>query len=425
MQGMMDELRSELRALQPEEADGPEVATDGAADAITDMTVDVSKIERSGQVCVMGVPNSGKSSLVNALVGAKVSIVSPKPNTTRQRVMGIALLSPRPGAPPNTQAVFQDTAGIMELAQGNLASEDVQQRQVAYKQKALFKQNPLHKAMVRTAWKTVKQMDAVFWVLDASKLRMYGDYFPETPMLDGVPVGPPTPDAWWLHPELREELGFLRRIRYKSLRKVHVVLNKVDLLPALEVDDPDGFISSVRERLAKDLGKNNEGEPLLGNFWPTSVLRNPDSLAPIKNWLCENLPMQGPVYPPSAVSDVPARVAASEITREKLFGVLKDELPYETTVVNAIWRESKDGVLKLGQKVVVKRQGQAFIVKGCLRQIAAAAEDEISETVNFGRPVELHFHIEVDPRWMEKQEYYDDVQGLLSQQSSLQAPQTS
>merc|ERR1712087_334866 len=135
--------------------------------------------------------------------------------------------------------------------------------------------------------------------------------------------------------------------------------------------------------------------------------------------------MQSPVYPPSAVSDVPARVAASEITREKLFDALSREVPYEMTVVNAIWRETEDGTLKLGQKVVVRRKGQAFMIKNTLRQIAAEAEDEISETVNFGRPVELHFHISVDPDWMDKQEYYDDVQGLLSQQSSLQAPQAS
>merc|ERR1712194_392528 len=131
---------------------------------------------------------------------------------------------------------------------------------------------------------------------------------------------------------------------------------------------------------------------------------------------------QSTVYPPSAVSDVPARVAASEITREKLFENLRKDVPYNTTVVNAIWRETEDGVLKLGQKVVVRRADQAMMVKNSLRYIAAAAEDEISETVNFGRPVELHFHISVDPDWMSKQEYYDDVQGLLSQQSSLQSP---
>lgn len=390
-----------------------------------DGTVDVSKIERSGQVCVMGVPNAGKSSLVNALVGTKVSIVSPKPQTTRQRVMGIGLLAPRPGASPNTQAVFLDTAGVMELAEGNIASEDVHSRQAVYRKKANFRKSKLHQAMVKTAWNAARQMDALLWVLDASRCCMYGDYLPEAPMLDGIPVGPPTKDAWWLHPELKEELGFLRRIRNRSFRKVHVVLNKIDLLSEFEEVDPEEFVLSMKERLSKDLGQNSEGEPLLGCLWPTSVAYDPDSLKPIKSWLCENLPMQSPVYPPSAVSDVPARVAASEITREKLFRVLKAELPYETTVVNMIWRESEDGTLKLGQKVVVRRKGQAMIVKGCLRQIAGAAEDEISETVNFGRPVELHFHISVDPNWMDKQEYYDDVQGLLSQQSSLQAPRES
>ena len=74
----------------------------------------------------------------------------------------------------------------------------------------------------------------------------------------------------------------------------------------------------LEEQLSLDLGQNANGEDILDNLWPTSVLKEPDSLAPIKRWLCENLPKQSPIYPLENISDVPARVVASEITREKL-----------------------------------------------------------------------------------------------------------
>lgn len=129
--------------------------------------IDIQQIDRSGQVAVLGVPNSGKSSLVNELVGTKVSIVSPKPQTTRQRILGLALLAPRPGMSPTTQAVFADTAGIMETGQ------TVAEFGFRHKRKRLFRQNRMHKAMVKTAWKQTKASDAVLWVLDAAKCYMY------------------------------------------------------------------------------------------------------------------------------------------------------------------------------------------------------------------------------------------------------------
>jgi len=273
--------------------------------------------------------------------------------------------------------------------------------------------------MVRTAWKATRDVDAMFWVLDAWKCFTYGDFIPEEPMLDGIVVGPRLRDAWWTHPELEEELNVLRRIK-KMRKEVHVVLNKIDLLREMDVN-VDEFSVQMRERLLKDLGSTVEGGPLLKSLWPTSVLNEPDTLLPIRKWLCDNLPQQSPIYPVSAVSDVPARVVASEITREKLFGVLNKELPYVTAVVNSVWRELPDGRLALGQKVVVKTWGQSRIVKGCLRQITADAEKEISETINFGKPVELHFKISIEPGWQDDEEYYSDVQGLLGE-SSLAYP---
>jgi len=390
--------------------DTSEGSSEGASD---DAAIDASNIERSGRICVLGVPNSGKSSLVNALVGAKVSIVSPKPQTTRQKVLGLALLSPKPGTPANTQAIFVDTAGIMML------STEPREQGGSHRKRAkpLFAMSRFHKAMVKTAWKASRDVEALWWVLDAWKCYMYGDYMPMQAELDGVAIGPPVKGAWWSHPELGEELAFLRKIKRLG-KQVHIVLNKMDLLRREGVD-VEQFTLSMRERLLEDLGHDVEGRPRLQNLWPTSVLHEPESLIPLKVWLCENLPQQSPIYPVAAVSDVPARVLASEITREKLFGVLREEVPYHTAVVTAVWRESPDGKLTLGQKVIVRTEGQMRIVRGQLRHITDDAEHEISDSINFGRPVELHFQVVVDSQWQDDEAYYSDLQGLLQQDGSL------
>merc|ERR1711963_470389 len=104
----LESMMTELRDLEATRSGAGPDAEEPDGDGDDEGAVDVRHIERSGQVCVLGVPNAGKSSLVNALVGAKVSIVSPKPQTTRQRVLGLTLLSPRPNTPPTTQAVFVD-----------------------------------------------------------------------------------------------------------------------------------------------------------------------------------------------------------------------------------------------------------------------------------------------------------------------------
>lgn len=416
LEAMISELR-DLEASKPQSLESqPSEVDEGAIEPVEEdpQAIDIQQIDRSGQVAVLGVPNSGKSSLVNELVGMKVSIVSPKPQTTRQRILGLALLAPRPDMPPTTQAVFADTAGIMETGQ------TVSEFGFRHKRKRLFRQNRMHKAMVKTAWKQTKASDAVFWVLDAAKCYMYGDYMPPCPELDGVAIGAPVEDAWWLHPELAEELSFLRKLKRANM-KVSVVLNKVDILRDMDVNVEE-FTLKMREQISSDLGTTKDGEDILENLWPTSVLKDPASLAPIKRWLCENLPKQSPIYPLENISDVPARVVASEITREKLFRVLREEVPYHLTVVNAVWRQEPDGKLLLGQKVVVTKEGQGRIVRYWLPQITEEAESEISEMVNFGRPVELHFQIQVDPKWLENEDYYEDLQGLLDRSGSLVFP---
>jgi len=413
--GESDEVDAAPEEDALEESGGSDVLDEAQDDedvAVVDDEIDVSGVVRSGQVSVLGVPNSGKSSLVNALVGSKVSIISPKPQTTRQKILGLALVSPKPGMQPTTQAVFCDTAGIMNLNE----APDLGGWKKG-KKKRMFRQNVLHKAMVRTAWKSVRQADEMLWVLDGWKCYRYGDYIPSTPMLDGIAIGPEVRDAWWTHPEMEDELAFFRRIRGLN-RPVNVVLNKMDLIAKVGFD-VEQFAAVMRERLTEDLGKDAEGKPLLQNLWPTSALKDPQSLEPIQAFLCEALPEREPLFPLDAVSDVPARVAASEVTREKLFSVLEQEVPYAITVINAVWREQPDGTLLLGQRVVVMTEGQERIVRAKLKAITESAEEEISESINFGRPVRLHFQTFVDKKWIEKQEYYEDVQGLLTHGPAL------
>jgi len=199
-------------------------------------------------------------------------------------------------------------------------------------------------------------------------------------------------------------------------------LNKIDLVRQAPDVDVDAFVLSIRERLAGDLGGAKDGQPMLRGLWATSAAHEPESLIPLKVWLCENLPRQPPLYPVEALSDVPARVAASEITREKLFAVLKEEVPYATTVVNAAWRQKPDGTLILGQDIVVMTAGQRNIVYGRMKSIKAAVEEEIARTVNFGNRVDLRYQVLVDKNWQDKSQYYSDVQGMLLETDSLAMP---
>jgi GTPase Era involved in 16S rRNA processing len=240
-------------------------------------------------------------------------------------------------------------------------------------------------------------------------------------MLDGIPIGDPLPFAWWSHPELMDEMYLIQRLSSRK-KKVHVqvVLNKMDLVVDELGVDPDGLVSIVRDRLNQDLGTLDDGTPIVQNIWPTSALTDDSSLDPIRTWLCENLPEQSPIFPLDSVSDVSAKVIAAEITREWLFKDARAEVPYQTNVVTVIWKELENGTLKLGQKVIVRKKSHALICKGVLRKINRDVEQETSETLNFGRPVELHFQISVEPDWENNPVYYDEVQGILSQTASLQ-----
>ena len=288
---------------------------------------------RCGFIAIIGAPNVGKSTLVNALVGTKVAIVSHKVQTTRAPVRGIAM---EDGA----QLIFVDTPGIF-----------------APKRR-------LDRAMVTTAWAGAHDADVVCLLVDARR---------------GIDE---ETDA------IVERLAEVRRPRV-------AILNKIDL-----VEKPTLLT------LAKDL---NARIPLEATFM-TSALTG-DGVADLRRWLAARVP-EGPWhYPEDQVSDAPMRQLAAEITREKLYARLHQELPYQSTVETDIWKELRDGAVRIEQTIYVERDSQRKIVLGkggaTIKAIGAEARREIAAAIE--RPVHLFLFVKVRQGWGDDPERYREM----------------
>jgi GTP-binding protein Era len=289
-----------------------------------------------GFVAVLGAPNAGKSTLVNALVGQKISIVTHKVQTTRIPIRGIAMR----GA---AQIVFIDTPGIF-----------------APKRR-------LDRAMVAAAWRSA-DAEAVLIIVDAAELSAH-------------PSGLAAADTERILEGLKQ-----------AQRRAALVLNKIDslkreaLLPLAQKLNASGIFDRVFMVSAKD------GDGL------------DDVMA-----YCEALMPEGPwLYPADQAADIPSRLLAAEITREKLYLRLHDELPYASTVVTESWKDQKDGSVRIDQTIFVERDGQKAIVIGkggrTIKAIGEAARGEM-ETV-FDRRVHLFLHSKVAEGWGERPEHY-------------------
>ena len=290
---------------------------------------------RCGFVAVIGAPNAGKSTLVNTLVGSKVSIVTPKVQTTRMCVRGIAMLG-------NAQVVFVDTPGI-------------------FRPRRL-----LDRAMVRAAWTGAGEADAVLFLVDASAaVRQHA---------------PAIADA-------RSITDDLRRSRRKV---VALVLNKIDAI--------------THERLLPLVGELNDAQ-VFERVFMISALKG-DGLPELKAWCVEHMPVGPWLYPQDQAADIPSRLLAAEITREKLFMRLHEELPYATTVETESWGERKDGSVRIEQIVYVGRESHRAIVLGergrMIKSIGAAARAELERLLE--RRVHLFLFVKVRERWSEDRE---------------------
>jgi GTPase len=293
-----------------------------------------------GFVAVIGASNAGKSTLVNALVGAKVAIVTPKVQTTRMNVRGVAIRG-------ECQIVLVDTPGIFAP------------------------RRKLDRAMVDAAWKGAGDADAVVLLVDAEDVVLR-------------PHGPAAADTAKIVEGLKA-----------AGRKAALALNKIDAFP--------------REKLLP-LIEQFAAEGIFEEIFPVSALKG-DGLADLAGWCAKKMP-DGPwLYPADQSADIPSRILAAEITREKIYLRLHDELPYATAVETEKWQERKDGSVRIDQVVYVQRDGQKKIVLGkggaAIKAIGEAARREMESV--FGRKVHLFLFVKVNAKWDEARELYREI----------------
>ena len=288
---------------------------------------------RCGFAALIGAPNAGKSTLVNALVGTKVSIVTPKAQTTRTLIRGIAVDGP-------TQLILVDTPGIFAP------------------------RRRLDRAMVGTAWGGARDADIAALVVDSRK---------------GV------------EDEDEVVIRGLAEVRAAKL----LVLNKVDVVakPALLA-----LTQMLNERAA------------FAAIFMISALTG-DGVADLKRWLGAHVPAGPWLYPADQIADAPLRQLAAEITREKLYLRLHQELPYQSTVETEVWKELKDGSVRIEQTIYVERESQRKILLGkggqTIKAIGAAARADIAVAIE--QPVHLFLFVKVREGWGDDPERYREM----------------
>lgn len=289
---------------------------------------------RCGFVAVVGAPNAGKSTLVNALVGAKVSIVSPRVQTTRTLVRGIAMYG-------DAQVVFVDTPGI-------------------FQPKKRFE-----RAMVAAAWSSAADAEIILLVVDAVKASKHGG---------------------------EEDTDRIVADLKSSNRKALLALNKVDLADK-------GKLLELAQRLS--------ATGVFTEIFMVSALTR-DGLDQVRETLTGLIPPGPWLFPEDEVTDMPSRMLASEVTREKLFLNLKQELPYSCAVETERWEEKPDGSIRIEQVIYVTRETHRPIVLGNggqrIKTIGASSRRELE--VMFDRRVHLFLHVKVNERWNEDRSLY-------------------
>jgi GTP-binding protein Era len=290
-------------------------------------------MSRAGFVSLIGPPNAGKSTLMNRLVGHKVSIVTPKVQTTRARIRGIAMHD-------DAQIIFIDTPGIFKP------------------------KRRLDRAMVSAAWQGASDSDVVVLVHDCARSRLDED---TSRILDGLA---------------------------ESKTEAVLVLNKIDLI------SPERLLERAAEMSARfefsrvfmvSAEKGRGTDDFLG-------------------WLAGQMP-EGPyLYDPEDLSDLPLRLLAAEILREKLFLNLHEELPYQLTVEPESWVEREDGSAEVRCSIYVSREGHRGIILGrggkTLGRIGRQAREELEEVLD--RRVHLFTHVKYRKDWMNDPARYRD-----------------
>jgi len=286
-----------------------------------------------GFVALIGAPNVGKSTLVNALVGSKVTIVSRKVQTTRALIRGIVIED-------NAQIILVDTPGIFSP------------------------KRRLDRAMVSTAWSGAHDADLVCVLLDAKA---------------------------GIDEEAEAILSKLATVKHPKI----LVLNKIDLIP--------------RERLLALAQTANDRMKFESTFMISAL--SGDGVEDLRKTLAKMVPAGPFHYPEDQMSDAPLRHLAAEITREKIYRQLHQELPYQSTVETDSWTERKDKSVRIEQTIFVERESQRKIVLGkggaTIKSIGADSRKEIAEIV--GVPVHLFLFVKVRENWGDDPDRYREM----------------
>lgn len=287
---------------------------------------------RCGFIALLGAPNAGKSTLMNTMVGAKVSIVTQKVQTTRSRILGVTALG-------TSQLVFVDTPGIFKP------------------------RRRLDRAMVAAAWSGAADADVVTLLIDVGA-RLEGD---TRRIIDGLK---------------------------KNDGRAVCVLNKIDTVPR------ENLLSLIEELRAEDL---------FTDFFMVSALKG-EGVEELKQFLAGRLPAGPWHFPEDQLSDMNDRLFSAEITREKLFLNLHQELPYALTVETETWEPFDNGAVKVEQVIYVERASQKGIVLGKagerIKRVRTLAQEDLKELL--GRDVHLFLFVKVRENWGDDPERYRD-----------------
>ena len=290
---------------------------------------------RAGFVALIGEPNAGKSTLMNRMVGAKVSIVTHKVQTTRARIRGVAMEG-------DAQIVFVDTPGLFQP------------------------RRRLDRAMVKAAWGGAADADIIVLMVEAHR---------------GLTAGVE---------RILEGLAELPRGR-----KVALAINKIDRVEAQALL---GLSQALNEKYS---------------FLQTFMISAEKGYGvdDLRRWLAGELPESPWLYPEDQLADLPMRMIAAEMTREKLTLRLHQELPYQLTVETESWQEREDGSARVDQVIYVARDGHKGIVLGkggeTIKAVSKASREDLEEFL--GRKVHLFLQVKVRPGWQDEAERYTEM----------------
>ena len=295
------------------------------------MMTSVNKDTRAGFATLIGAPNAGKSTLMNAMVGQKVSIVTPKVQTTRSRIRGIAMQD-------EAQIIFVDTPGIFSP------------------------KRRLDRAMVNAAWQGAADNDVLLLLNDCARVSLDD----ETKMIIAKLV--------------------------QQEQAAALILNKIDLATPEQVLVRTAELSTLFSFEKVFMISAHTG----------------NGLSDLKSWLAQKMPLGPYLFDPNDLSDLPVRLLAAEILREKLFLNLHQELPYQMTVESESWVEREDGSAEVRLSVFVAREGHRGIVLGkkgqTIKRISQAARKELEKVLE--RRIHLMCHVKYRKDWMDDKERY-------------------